>query len=88
MHRQARFAFTAVLLLVIGCYGRIAGAADAELILHHGKIVTVDKQFSIRQAIAVASGRIAAVGDNATVLKLRGPATKIIDLAGKWCCPA
>jgi predicted amidohydrolase YtcJ len=87
MHRQARFALTAVLLLVIGCYGRIAGAADAELILHHGKIVTVDKQFSIRQAIAVASGRIAAVGDNATVMKLRGPATKIIDLAGKMVLP-
>ena len=25
-------------------------AADADLILHHGKIVTVDRDFSIRQA--------------------------------------
>src|SRR5438128_1393314 len=36
-------------------------AADADLILHNGKIVTVDGRFSIRQAVAVKSGKITAV---------------------------
>src|SRR5262249_17139581 len=46
-------------------------AADAELIFHSGKIITADPKFSIQQAIAVAGGRIAAIGSNAAVLKLR-----------------
>ena len=29
---------------------------QADLILHHGKIVTVDKHFSIQQALAAAEG--------------------------------
>jgi len=65
----------------------ILGAAEAELILHGGKIVTVDKQFSIREAVAVAGGRIVAVGDNETVLKLKGPTTQTIDLGGKMVLP-
>ena len=34
------------------------------LILHHAKIVTVDKQFSIREAMAVTEGRITLAGSN------------------------
>jgi hypothetical protein len=30
----------------------VLSAADADLILHNGKIVTVDPAFSIRQAVA------------------------------------
>ena len=48
-------------------------AADADLILHNGKVVTVDPQSSIRQAVAVKGGRITAVGTDAAVLKERGP---------------
>ena len=38
--------------LIFGSFS--LAAADADLILQNGKIVTVDKQFSVRQAIAVA----------------------------------
>ncbi len=86
MRRQA-FAFIGGLLVLIGCWGRIAAAAEAELILHNGKIVAVDKDFTIHQAIGVNDGRIVAVGDDPAVLKLRGPATKTIDLAGKMVLP-
>ncbi|MBM3892227.1 MAG: amidohydrolase family protein, partial [Verrucomicrobia bacterium] len=75
------------LLPLVGCGVPILGAAEAELILHGGKIVTVDKQFSIREAVAVAGGRIVAVGDNETVLKLKGPTTQTIDLGGKMVLP-
>src|SRR5262249_44367276 len=43
-------------------------AADADLILHNGKVVTVDKKFSVHQAIAVQDGKVLRVGTNADVL--------------------
>src|SRR5579859_1839963 len=52
----------------------IAAAADhADLIIHHGKIITVDEKFSIGQALAVKGDRILSVGSNAEILKLAGP---------------
>lgn len=62
-------------------------AAEADLILHHGKIVTVDADFSVREAMAVKDGRIARVGSNDDVLALRGAKTTLIDLAGKMVLP-
>src|SRR5438270_909785 len=62
-------------------------AADADLILHNGKVVTVDPAFSIRQAIAVQGGKILQVGSNDDVLKTRGPRTEVIDLGGKTVLP-
>ena len=44
------------LLFVPDRSGRADDAAD--LIVHHGKIVTVDRDFSIRQALAVKEGRV------------------------------
>ena len=46
-----------------------ASAADADLILHNGKVVTVDAGFHIVEAIAVKSGRITATGTSADVLQ-------------------
>ena len=40
----------------------IGWAADAELILTHGKFITVDDQFSIVEAVAIADGRVLATG--------------------------
>jgi len=37
-------------------------AAEADLILHNGKVVTVDAKFSIREAVAVGGNRVLAVG--------------------------
>lgn len=63
-------------------------AADADLILHHGKVVTVDSNFSIAQAIAMRDGRITAVGMNDAVLKAeRGAKTTLVDLGGKTVLP-
>jgi predicted amidohydrolase YtcJ len=62
-------------------------AADADLILHHGKIVTVDKNFTIHQAIAIQGNRILQVGTDEAVLKTKGPQTQLIDLQGKMVLP-
>jgi predicted amidohydrolase YtcJ len=60
---------------------------QADLIFHHGKIVTVDKQFSIQQALAIQEGRILRVGSNDTILQTKGQKTKLIDLDGKTVLP-
>lgn len=60
---------------------------EADLILHHGKIVTVDKQFSIQEAIAIKEGRILQVGRNTDVLRLQGKRTKLVNLDGKTMLP-
>lgn len=64
-----------------------AAAAQADLILHNGKVVTVDKGFSIRQAVAVQGNLIKLVGNDKAVLALRGPRTQVIDLKGKMVLP-
>ncbi len=61
--------------------------AEPNLILHNGKVVTVDSKFRIEQAVAIDGDRITAVGTNAAVMKLRGPKTKLIDLKGKTVLP-
>ncbi len=80
-HRMFRF------LAALLSASTLLTAADADLILHNGKIVTVDGKFSIQQAVAVKSGTIAAVGPDASVLKARGPKTEVIDLHGRTVLP-
>src|SRR5262249_34237442 len=51
------------------------------------KILTVDSQFSIRDAIAVHEGKILAVGNTADIRKLAGPKSRVIDLQGRTVIP-
>src|SRR6185369_13424495 len=70
-------AFT-VLSTTLVLFCQHARAAEPDLILHHGKIVTVDPKFSVQQAIAVKDGRILQVGADEEVLRTKGPATQMI----------
>jgi predicted amidohydrolase YtcJ len=81
--------WAAVLLLILGSGLplRAARADDADLILVHGKVVTADRDFSIRQALAVKGERIVRVGTDEDVLQLKGPDTKLVDLQGKMVIP-
>jgi predicted amidohydrolase YtcJ len=62
-------------------------AQHADLILHNGKIVTVDDRFTIAQALAIKDGHIVAVGPTSQIEKLADDATKKIDLGGKTVIP-
>ena len=64
-----------------------AQAVEADMILINGKVVTVDKDFSIKQAIAVKNGWIVAVGTNADIQKFAGKKTQVMDLKGKAILP-
>jgi predicted amidohydrolase YtcJ len=60
---------------------------SADTVLVNGKILTVDNQFSTREAIAIREGKIVAVGSNADIRKLAGPQTRMIDLQGRTVIP-
>jgi len=62
-------------------------AQPADTILVNGKILTVDSKFSVRQALAVRDGKIAALGTTAAIKKLAGPETHVIDLKGRTVIP-
>lgn len=64
------------------------GRAEApDLLLHNGKIATVDKDFRIVSAIAIGDGKILALGSDDEILPRKGPQTRVIDLQGKLVVP-
>lgn len=62
-------------------------AQPADTVLRGGKILTVDAEFAIVEALAVRDGRIVATGTTAEVGPLIGPTTHVIDLAGATVVP-
>jgi predicted amidohydrolase YtcJ len=61
--------------------------STADLILHHGRIHTLDADSRTVQALAVREGCILAAGGDAEVLALRGPQTRLLDLGGRTVVP-
>ena len=57
------------------------------LLLHNGKIALQDEHRSFAEAIAIADGRVLAVGTEREILPLRAPATQVIDLRGRAVIP-
>src|SRR3972149_6251234 len=62
-------------------------ARAADLILCNGKIITVDSQFRIAQAVAIERDRFVAVGTDAEVRRHAGEATRVVDLGGRTVIP-
>ena len=73
---------TAALATALPAWSQIA-----DTILVNGKILTVDTQFSTREAIAIRDGKITAVGSNSDIRKQAGPQTRVIDLRGRTVIP-
>ena len=82
--RITGFCALAVLGLALAGPGR---AQTADIILLHGKILTLDERSSIREAMAVSEGRIAAFGSSMDIMKLAGRKTRVVDLRGRTVIP-
>lgn len=67
--------------------GTAALSQPADLILHNGRVHTVDRADTAAEAIAIRADRIVAVGDSRTVLAQTGAGTEVIDLAGRTVVP-
>ena len=55
--------------------------------MHNATVVTMDAKDTVAQAVAIRDGRILAVGTNAAVLRLAGPATRSVDAKGQTVFP-
>ncbi|OFW26979.1 MAG: hypothetical protein A3H97_08775 [Acidobacteria bacterium RIFCSPLOWO2_02_FULL_65_29] len=79
-------------MLVLAVVGALAFAAcqrtpAADLVLVGGRILTVDANDAIAEAIAVTGGKIVAVGTNADIRSRVGDRTQTIDLRGRTATP-
>ncbi len=61
--------------------------ARADLILTGARVLTMDPARPRAGAVALASGRILAVGDAAGIAALAGPDTRVIDAGGRTLLP-
>lgn len=65
----------------------IMSSIHADKVLLNGKIITVDPNDTIVEAVAILGNKIVAVGSNDEVKMYAGPETEVIDLEGKTAMP-
>jgi predicted amidohydrolase YtcJ len=73
------------LLVLLSALTALSQAPD--VIYYNAVVITMSAARHTAQAVAIRGDRFAAVGSNAEVLKLAGPATQKIDLDGKCMVP-
>jgi hypothetical protein len=62
-----RFSFLNIAFISISSFAQV----PPDLILHNAKIITVDQQFRIVQALAITGDRISATGSNASIFEIK-----------------
>jgi len=84
---QRAAVFAALIAIVPGAAAADAGPARkaADLLLYNGHVLTVDPRNSVKSAVAVADGKIVAVGGDG--LRRRYRAAREIDLNGRTLLP-
>ncbi len=78
---------TPLLLAATLACGEAAPTAPADLILTGGRVITLDADSRVAEAVAVRGAKVAAVGGNAAIEALAGPETRRVDLAGRAVTP-
>ena len=82
-------------LLILACasatlaaQGPLLPRAPApDLVLFNGKVITVDRGFSIHEAVAISGDRILAVGNDDQMRTVAGSTTRMVDLKGSAVIP-
>lgn len=77
---------TGLIALCVG-WSPAHGQEVADAIFLNGKIFTADSNGTVHQAMAIKGDRFVAVGDTVSVSAHRGPATRVVDLDGRFVAP-
>lgn len=88
--RMLRPAITAIALAttLVSAGAQILPRPPApDLVLVGGKIITVDRNFSVHEGMAVIGDRVMAVGNSDQMRAIAGPATRVVDLKGRSVIP-
>src|SRR5215470_11850404 len=64
-----------------------ASAQTADLVVLNGKVFTADAGSSLAEGFAIKDGRFIAAGSSEAMRAHAGPATKIVDLGGRFAAP-
>lgn len=83
--RRTNLALLPLFLLLFA--GPARAVQPPDIILHNGKIFTVDAGRPWAQAVAIRGSRIVAVGDDGPVRALAGSGTQSLDLGGRVVVP-
>jgi predicted amidohydrolase YtcJ len=76
------------LALIAGAVARAAApAGDADIVLYNGKVLSVDANDTVYEALAIKGERILAVGSSKDMQALAGRGARRIDLKGKTVTP-
>ena len=81
------FSYGISLLFVMSQIGCSEKSTSADLILINGKVITVDENNTILEAIAISADTIMALGTNEQIKKSAGDSTLVINLRGKAVIP-
>src|ERR1700761_9330698 len=58
-----------------------------DLVLHNGRLTTLDRANPTATAVAIKDGKFVAVGGDAEIMRIAGSATRVIDLKGRSALP-
>jgi predicted amidohydrolase YtcJ len=72
---------------VLGQVPRLPRPPAPDLVLHNARVITVDRSFTIAEAVAIGGDRFMAVGNSEQMLAIAGPSTRLIDLQGQTVIP-
>jgi len=78
---------TAIVALLLTVALASGPTPTADTIIAHGKVYTGNSEQPWADAIAIHDGKIIAVGDEGTIIKLRSDATQVIEASGHLVLP-
>lgn len=78
---------TLVATAVLGQQPLLPRPPAPDLVLFNGKVITVDRDFSIHQAVAIIGDRIMALGNDDQMRTVAASTTRMIDLEGQTVIP-
>src|SRR5262245_10342291 len=91
--RRAKLRSLGVAFALLAAPGLSGAQVPAELLAYpnlvivNAKVLTVDQQFTVAEAVAMRDGKILAVGTTEQIRRLVGPSTRVVDAGGKSVVP-
>jgi predicted amidohydrolase YtcJ len=79
--------FLPVLAVVTAVQVPLPRPPAPDLILVNGRVITIDRNFTIAEGVAIAADRILTTGNADQLRSLAGPETRVVDLKGNTVIP-